>query len=84
MISMMILMGARCFTDPKSMVIARRYHVCTISMPLPTHVPMPIWSVEKRVLFGKIVVNPSDLKHVVELLGCSDGLGVVIWARMHR
>ena len=53
-------------------------------MPLPTHVPMPIWSVEKRVLFGKIVVNPSDLKHVVELLGCSDGLGVVIWARMHR
>ena len=53
-------------------------------MPLPTHVPMPIWSVEKRVLFGKIVVNPSNLKHVVELLGCSDGLGVVIWARMHR
>ena len=45
---------------------------------------MPIWSVEKRLPFGKMVVNPSDLKHVVELLGCSDGLVVVIWARMHR
>ena len=40
---------------------------------------MPIWSVEKGVPFGKIVINPSDLKHVVELLGCSDGLGMVIW-----
>ena len=26
--------------------------------------------------FGEIVANPGDLKHVVELLRCSDGLGV--------
>ena len=31
-----------------------------------------------RCLFDEIVANPSDLKHVVELLRCSDGLGVVI------
>ena len=61
-------MDVRCSKHLKSIMMALRYHVCTISMPLPTHVPMPIWSVEKRVLFGKIVVNPSDLKHVVELL----------------
>ena len=30
--------------------------------------------------FGKIVINPSDLKHAVELLGYSGGLGVVITA----
>ena len=45
---------------------------------------MPIWSVEKGVPFGKIVINPSDLKHVVELLGCSDGLGMVILAGTRR
>ena len=31
--------------------------------------------------FGNIVANPSDLKHVVELLGCGDGLGVVLFGR---
>ena len=34
--------------------------------------------------FGEIVANPSDLKHVMELLRCSDGLGVVILAHAHR
>ena len=33
--------------------------------------------------FGEIVINPSDLKHVVELLGYSYGLGVVITTRAH-
>ena len=28
--------------------------------------------------FDEIFANPSDLKHVEELMGCSDGLGVVI------
>ena len=32
----------------------------------------------------QIIINPRDLKHVVELLGCSDGLGVVITTRMLR
>ena len=35
----------------------------------------------KSVPFDEIVANPSDLKHVGKLLGCSDGLGMVILAR---
>ena len=35
----------------------------------------------KVVPFDEIVANPSDLKHVVKLLGRSDGLGVVITTR---
>ena len=34
--------------------------------------------------FDEIVANPSDLKHVVELLGCSDRLGMVILAGTRR
>jgi hypothetical protein len=32
----------------------------------------------KVVLFGEIEVNPSDIKHVTELVGRSDGLGMVV------
>ena len=32
----------------------------------------------KVVPFGEIFINPSDSKHVMELLGCSDGLGMVL------
>ena len=35
----------------------------------------------KSVPFDEIVINPSDLKHVVKLLGRSDGLGMVILTR---
>ena len=35
----------------------------------------------KMVPFDKIVANPGDLKHVMELLRCSYGLDVVILAR---
>ena len=38
----------------------------------------------KVVPFGEIFINPSDSKHVMELLGCSDGLGMVIKTRMLR
>ena len=38
----------------------------------------------KSVPFDEIAANPSDLKHFVELLGCSDGLGMVILTHMHR
>ena len=38
----------------------------------------------RSVPFDEIVANPSDLKHVGELLGCSDGLGMVITTRMLR
>ena len=36
------------------------------------------------MLFDEIVADPSDLKHVVELLRCSDGLGVVITVGLHH
>ena len=32
----------------------------------------------KLVPFDEITANPSNLKHVVKLMGRSDGLGVVI------
>ena len=38
----------------------------------------------ERDPLAQIVANPSDLKHVVELLGCSDGLGMVILAGTRR
>ena len=51
---------------------------------LPTAtVPYPC-SLVKVVLFGEIEVNPSDVKHVMKLLGYSDGLGVVVTAHTHR
>ena len=40
----------------------------------------PIWSVGKVVPRGEIFINPSDPKHVVSLLRCSDGLGVLVTA----
>ena len=52
-------------------------HQC--SLPAAT-VPYPC-SLVKVVLFGEIEVNPSDVKHVMKLMGCSDGLGMVITAR---
>ena len=30
--------------------------------------------------FGEIVANPSDLKHVGELMGRNNGLGVVMYS----
>ena len=43
---------------------------------------VPIWSVGKVVPRDEIFINPSDSKHVMELLGCSGGLGMVITTRM--
>ena len=43
-----------------------------------THAQNTSWKV---VPFDEIVANPSDPKHVVKLLGRSDGLGVVITTR---
>ena len=43
---------------------------------------VPIWSVGKVVPRDEIFINPSDPKHVVELLECRDGLGMVITTRM--
>ena len=79
-------MGAQCLMDPKLTMMARRYHIRTISVLVVAVVPMPIWSVEKwcRAGCGEIVANSSDLKHVLELLGCSYGLGVVILAATRR
>ena len=51
--------------------------------PVPPQCPYPCF-LAKVVPFGEIVANPSDLKHVVELLGCSGGLGMVILAGARR
>ena len=37
----------------------------------------------KPVPFDEIVTNPSDPKHVLKLLGYSDGLGVVVTTHKH-
>ena len=37
----------------------------------------------KSVPFDEIVTNPSDPKHVLKLLGYSDGLGVVTTTHKH-
>ena len=46
-------------------------------------VPYPSFLV-KVVLFGEIEVNPSNVKHVTELVGCIDGPGMVIAAHTRR
>ena len=50
--------------------------------------PRPLYpylcSLVEVVLFGEIEVNPSDIKHVMKLVGCSDGLGMVIMAHTHH
>ena len=43
--------------------------------------PSYLRSSARSVPFDEIVANLSDLKHVVELLGRSDGLGMVILTR---
>ena len=67
-------------------MLALRYHLFPISvqeLPSPPPHPYPC-SLVKVVLFGEIEVNPSDVKHVMELVGCSDGLGMVIMAHTHH
>ena len=79
-------MGAQCSSDPKSVIVALRYHLSIISVPrasLTATVPHPCFLL-KVVLFGEIEVNPSDAKHVMKLVGYSDGLGVVVTAHTHR
>ena len=50
--------------------------------------PRPLYpylhSLVKVVLFGEIEVNPSDVKHVMKLVGYSDGPDVVIMAHTRR
>ena len=79
-------MGAQCSSDPKSVIVALRYHLSIISVPrasLTATVPHPCFLL-KVVLFGEIEVNPSDVKHVMKLVGYGDGLGVVVTAHTHR
>ena len=52
-------------------------------LPSPSTCLYPSFLV-KVVLFGEIEVNPSDVKHVMELVGYSDGLGMVIAAHTRR
>ena len=66
--------------DPDGAEISHLYHFqCCYATPRSY-----LRHLAKSVPFDEIVANPSDLKHVVELMGCSDGLGVVILTRYHR
>ena len=83
------MMGAQCFTDLKLRIMGLRYHLCAISVPI-TAVPVTaarahthdFWL--KRCRSAKLIANPSDLKHVAELLRCSDGLDVVMTVRLYH
>ena len=59
----------RCHIEP---------YQCCLRPPCPH-----LCSSVKVVLFGEIEVNPSDVRHVMKLLGYSDGLGVVVTAHTH-
>ena len=75
-------MGARCLTDPKLIMMVRRYHLWAISVPVVVAYPARMIRWESGAVRG-IVTNPSDPKHVLKLLGYSDGLGVVITTHKH-
>ena len=45
---------------------------------------LPVCMLYFLVSWGEIVVNPSDVKHVMELLCSSNGLGNIIMAYTHR
>ena len=83
---MIATMGAQCFTDLKLIIVELRYHLCAISVLVAARTsqcPYPCF-LAKVVPFDEIVANPSDLKHVVKLLGRIDGLDVVITTRLHH
>ena len=63
--------------------ISHLYRFSALTLVPPHAHPRPSVTGEMAP-FDEIVANPSDLKHVGELLRCSDGLGVVILARAHR
>ena len=69
-------MDAQCYSDPKSMMVALRYHRGALTVRARTHI--------LSTKFGEIEVNPSDVNHVTELVGCSDEPGVVITAHTRR
>ena len=77
------MMSAQCFTALKLMMMGSRYHICTILVLVARACPCPYFLVEV-VPRGEIFINLSDPKHVMELLGCSGGLGMVITTRMLR
>ena len=81
---MMTLTCAGCFTDPKSTMMTQRYHFCTMSVRFLMAFVRADSDRWKVVPFGEIFINPSDSKHVMELLGCSGGLGMVITTLMLR
>ena len=60
--------------------------LCHFSAAIPPYrraCPYPCFLV-KVVPFDEIFINPSDLKHVVKLLGRRGGLGLVITTRLRH
>ena len=81
-------------TDGCAVLFRSEIGDCGAEIPPRCHIkpyqccPRPLYphpcSLVKAVLFGEIEVNPSDVKHVMKLVGCSDRLGMVIMAHTHH
>ena len=81
-------MALLCFTDLKSMLMAKRYRRCVIlaaRAPIrsATRVNMRHFLV-KMVVWLAIAVDLSSVKHIGELGKCIGGLDAVVLADAHR
>ena len=75
-------MGMHCIKDLASMMMALRYHICTISVLVGVTGPYLCFPA-KVVPFDEIAAYRSDPRHVTKLMSRSGGLGVVITAGTH-
>ena len=64
------------------MIMAPRYHICTISVPLAV-TGLYLCFVAEVLPFDEIAAYQSDPGHVTKLMSRSGGLGVVITAGTH-
>ena len=64
------------------MIMAPRYHIITISVPLAV-TGLYLCFVAEVVPFDEIAAYRSDPRHVTELMSRSGGLGVAIAAGTH-
>ena len=64
------------------MIMAPRYHIITISVPLAV-TGLYLCFVAEVVPFDEIAAYRSDPRHVTELMSLSGGLGVAITAGTH-
>ena len=75
-------MGVDCIKSSKSIIMATRYHIITISVPLAV-TGLYLCFVAEVLPFDEIAAYQSDPGHVTKLMSRSGGLGVVITAGTH-